>query len=356
MVIRFHRGKLLLDSCLVEAVSNTAFYVSGTGASLYIVLSVLDGLESCQRTVHLAGQSTTLSIDCCYATDMFSLITSSNQETQNNVAVRVSGSCFSDLQECIRVCLPKSEGVNARLSSSQASMVLYDAECGTSSTMEVAGLTGTVEMLNCNISFSHCDGRAIVSRWGGLEDGQVRVSRCQILATGEVDRKLSVGEAVAVFGGSDLLMENVMMDGFRIGARLQGVARARLEGLSINCCSVGIYLPQHPHTSFSNILLVSSTVKTTYYGIMGEQDRSNLTVTDTRFIDVPKAFLVCRAIADKLKEENCSFLLSREFTDDRNLLEAEMNLHLATQENLPHRLAYSHEDLIILDRLANLDL
>ena len=188
----------MLDSCLVEAVSNTAFYVSGAGAKLHLVLCVLDGLESCQRAVHLASQSSTLAIDFCYVTDMFSLITSSNQETQNNVAVRVSGSCFSDLQECIRVCLPKSEGVNARLSSSQASMVLYDAECGTSSTMEVAGLTGTVEMLNCNISFSHCDGRAFVSRWGGLEDGQVRVSRCQILATGEVDRKLSVGEAVAV--------------------------------------------------------------------------------------------------------------------------------------------------------------
>ena len=165
-----------------------------------------------------------------------------------------------------------------------------------------------------------------------------------------------MSEAVAVYGGADLQLESVHIDGFRLGVRLEGVVTGQMQDLSINCCSVGIYLPQHPHTSFSNILLVSSIVKTTYYGIMGEQDRSNLTVTDTRFIDVPKAFLVCRMIADKLKEENCSFLLSREFTDDRNLLEAEMNLHLATQENLPHRLAYSHEDLIILNRLANLDL
>ena len=345
----------MLDSCLIEAVSNTAFYVSGAGGKLHLMLCVLDGLESCQRAVHLASQSTTLAIDFCYVTDMFSLITSSNQETQNDVTVCVTGSCLSDLQECLRVCFPNSRGVNARLSSSQASMVLYDAECGTSSTLEVAGLSGCVEMLNCSITFSHCDGRAVVSRWGGLE-GMVRVVRCQFLATGEVDRKLAVSEAVAVRGGADLQLEAVQMDGFRLGIRLEGVARGRMQDLSINCCSVGIYLPQHPHPSPSSLLLTSSTLKTTYYGVMGEQDGACLTVTDTRFIDVPKAFLVCRAMADKLQEEKCSFLLSREYTDDLNMLEAEMNLHLATQENLPHRLAYSHQDLIILERLASLNL
>ena len=349
------RGKLVLDSCLVEAVSNTAFYLSGTGASLHLVLSVLDGLESCQRAVHLASKSTTLAIDFCYVNDMFSLITSSNQEAQNDVTVRVTGSCLSDLQECLRVCLPKSRGVHAHLSSSQASMVLYDAECGTNSTLEVAGLSGSVEMLNCSINFSHCDGRAVVSRWGGLE-GLVRVGRCQILATGEVDRKLAVGEAIAVRGGSDLQLEAVLVDGFRLGVRLEGVTRGRMEDLSINCCSVGIYLPQHPNPSPSSLILASSTLKTTYYGVMGEQDGTDLTVTNTTFVDVPKAFLVCRAVADKLQEGNCSFLLSREYTDDLNLLEAEMNLHLATQENLPHRLAYSHQDLIILERLASLNL
>ena len=111
------RGKLVLDSCLVEAVSNTAFYVSGTGASLHLVLCILDGLESCQRAVHLASQSTTLAIDFCYVTDMFSLITSSNQETQNDVTVRITGSCLSDLQECLRVCLPQVQPLPSSLRS-----------------------------------------------------------------------------------------------------------------------------------------------------------------------------------------------------------------------------------------------
>ena len=345
----------MLDSCLVEAVSNTAFYVSGAGASLHLMFCVLDGLESCQRAVHLASQSTNLAIDFCYVTDMFSLITSSNKEIQNDVTVRVSGSCLSDLQECLRVCLPQSREVHVCLASSQASMVLYDAECGTSSTLEVAGLSGCVEMLNCSIIFSHCDGRAVASRWAGSE-GSVRVGRCQFLATGEVDRKLAVGEAVAVYGGADLQLEAVHVDGFRLGVRLEGVVRGRMENLSINCCSVGIYLPQHPHLPPSSLLLASSTLKTTYYGVMGEQDEAGLNVTDTRFVDVPKAFLLCRAMAEKLQEERCFFLLSREYTDDLNMLEAEMNLYLATQENLPHRLAYSHQDLIILERLASLNL
>ena len=351
------RGKLHLDSCLVEAVSNTAFYVSGEGASLNLNLSVLDGLESCQRLVHLAGKKTSLNMEHCYASDMFSLVTSSNQEVQDDVTVRVHASCLSDLQECVRLCLPQSQGVQVSISASQASMVLYDAECGTSSTLEVAGLSGQVEMLNCNINFSHCDGRALVARWGNKE-GVVRVARSGCFATGEVDRKLAVSEAFVVQGGSDLQMETVLIDGFRLGVRLEGVNRGRMEDLRINCCSVGIYFPQHqhPNVSSSSLLLVSSSVKTTYYGVMGEQEETQLSVANTKFIDVPKAFLVCQGMADKLQEENCSFLLSREYTDDPNLLEAEMNLHLATQENLPHRLAYSHEDLIILERFASMNL
>jgi len=349
------RGELHLDSCLVEAVSNTAFYVSGEGASLYLKLSVLDGLESCQRLVHLAGKKTSFNMEHCYASDMFSLVTSSNQEVQDDVTVRVHASCLSDLQECVRLCLSQSQGVQVCISASQASMVLYDAECGTSSTLEVAGLSGQVEMLNCNINFSHCDGRALVARWGNIE-GLVRVARSECRATGEVDRKLAVSEAVVVQGGSDLQMETVLVDGFRLGVRLEGVNRGRMEDLRINCCSVGIYFPQHPNISSSSLLLDSSSVKTTYYGVMGEQKKAQLSVANTKFIDVPKAFLVCQGMADKLQEENCSFLLSREYTDDPNLLEAEMNLHLATQENLPHRLAYSHEDLIILERFASMDL
>jgi len=57
-----------------------------------------------------------------------------------------------------------------------------------------------------------------------------------------------------------------------------------------------------------------------------------------------------------LKEEKCAYLLSREYTSScqADTLEAEMNLYLATSENLPHRVAYEREDIQLVFRFGDL--
>ena len=57
-----------------------------------------------------------------------------------------------------------------------------------------------------------------------------------------------------------------------------------------------------------------------------------------------------------LKEEKCAYLLSREYTtsSQADMLEAEMNLYLATAENLPHRVAYERGDVQLLFKFADL--
>ena len=57
-----------------------------------------------------------------------------------------------------------------------------------------------------------------------------------------------------------------------------------------------------------------------------------------------------------LKEERCAYLLSREYTSScqADTLEAEMNLYLATSENLPHRVAYEREDIQLVFRFGDL--
>ena len=57
-----------------------------------------------------------------------------------------------------------------------------------------------------------------------------------------------------------------------------------------------------------------------------------------------------------LKEEKCAYLLSKEYTTScqADMLEAEMNLYLATEENLPHRLAYEREEVQLLFKFGDL--
>lgn len=57
-----------------------------------------------------------------------------------------------------------------------------------------------------------------------------------------------------------------------------------------------------------------------------------------------------------MKEEKCAYLLSREYTTScqANMLEAEMNLYMATSENLPHRVAYEREDIQLVFKFADL--
>ena len=57
-----------------------------------------------------------------------------------------------------------------------------------------------------------------------------------------------------------------------------------------------------------------------------------------------------------MKEEHCAYLLSREYTtsNQADILEAEMNLYLATTENLPHRVAYEREDVQLVFKFSEL--
>jgi hypothetical protein len=61
-------------------------------------------------------------------------------------------------------------------------------------------------------------------------------------------------------------------------------------------------------------------------------------------------------MVSSLKEEKCAYLLSKEYTTscEADMLEAEMNLYLATSENLPHRVAYEREEVQLLFKFADL--
>ena len=103
--------------------------------------------------------------------------------------------------------------------------------------------------------------------------------------------------------------------------------------------------------------LTDCRLATVYYGVMGEEDRARLSLSHSTFTDIPKPLLLCPGMVDSLQEKDCQYLLSRAYTDPSSsvaTLEAEMNLYLATSENLPHRIAYEKEELQLIHKFSQL--
>jgi len=338
---------------------NTGFYIVGEGAGLQLRLCVLDGLESCQRAVCLSAARTRLHLEQCLVRDMFSLVTATSSEPLHGVSVTVSGSCLTDLQEGVRLVVPQGQLVDVQMCRSQATFVLYDADCGTWSGLQLGAAGGNIQVSDCCLHFNHCDGKGLVVRWSG-EAGQMKVFRCSVSTTDQIDRKLSIGEGVVVTGGNLCSIGETQVDGFRIGLKLQSVSLVTITTTRICHCSIGVHLPStNTCTQGMRLSLSDCTMRTLYYGVMGEQRDTRLQLSNNRFIDIPKALLLCQDMVSSLSEESCHYLLSREYVEDSQdqpLLESEMNLYLATQENLPHRVAYQHKEIQLINKFYQLGL
>ena len=112
-------------------------------------------------------------------------------------------------------------------------------------------------------------------------------------------------------------------------------------------CSVAVHISK----SCTDVNISDCEVKTTYYGLLVLQKNVRITLSGTTFTDVPKPLLLSRALDnDDIVEEDSSYILTREYTtsQDYKTLVEEMNLHLATSENLPHRTAYDRDTVKLL--------
>ena len=100
------------------------------------------------------------------------------------------------------------------------------------------------------------------------------------------------------------------------------------------------------------IAFKDTEVKTTYYGFLIFNSRTRVSMKSVKFLDVPKPLLLKKAVKEELMEDSCSYLLTRDYTSSRDfrLLEQEMNLHLATQENIAHRTAYDRDEVEMIFR------
>jgi len=343
-------GNIVFSSCLLEATVNTLWYLIGQESAtsmLTVQHCVVDGLESCQRAVTLQGKNVSVRLEDSILKDMFSVLTVLETVYADNISVILRGCDIEDVQTCVDLSSPGT-GVFCDISSCSISLVLYDQDAPMDAVKVDGGDRVTAD--SNNIAFKHIDGKGFFIR----NVAEVALSMNCIKTPNTVDRKLAVGEAIATENVDKILVENHHILGFRIGVKLSQTVVVDIRQALVESCAVGILIVKS--RKHKKVSVVDSIMRTVYYGVMGEDTHTVLSLKENKFIDIPKALLLCKEMISTLKEEHCAYLLSREYTtsNQADILEAEMNLYLATTENLPHRVAYEREDVQLVFKFSEL--
>ena len=347
-------GAAVFRECLLEATVNTLFYVLA-GASLGLEHCVVDGLESCQRCVSVTGDTCHVDIVTCWLRDMFSVLTVTPGDSVTRLALLLKGCEVEGVQTVVTCHEVTCDRVT--LEANTCHLVLYSEE----DSSHVLSLNGKdwrhdgntehnhVVAQNNLLYFHHIDGKG----FHVAHVPSVRIFRCQMVTEEAIDRKLAICEAVTTFNVLRLALDRVKVTGFRLGLSLAATPEVSVTKCSLEQCSVGVQVA----ASCSGRLDIADTdIRTTYYGLLVLSPDTAVSLKEARFEDVPKPLLLSPGAAASLSEERCSYSLSRDFTSSAefSVLEAEMNLHLATSENIAHRTAYSRDEVDLVFRYGHL--
>jgi len=344
-------GHAVFTNCLLEATVNTLWYIIGQEASSPVTLTVqhcvVDGLESCQRAVTFQGQDVAVNLLHSLLRDMFSLLWCDGQT--ENISLVMDGCGVEDVQTGVHLSLSTNLST-CHLLTCNFTLVLYDQDAAMSA-VEVNGGQAVIAEDN-NIIFKHIDGKGFAIK----DVNSVSLTRNCIKSINDVDRKLAVGEAIVIENVKKVDLEKLHLCGFRIGMKFKETLAAFIWSTLIENCSVGISVLKSRPRQQRQLKVVATTFQTMYYGVMGEDLDTLLSLHGSQFKDIPKALLLSQEMLTNLEEDSCTFLLSREYTTSSQvkILESEMNLYLATSENLPHRVAYEREDIQLVFKFGTL--
>ena len=342
------KGSAVFEDCLIEAAVNSLFYVLSHG-QLSLVRCHIDGLESCQRCLSLSGAQVSIVMEDCWCRDLLSVVTLLQDEAVSEVNIRITGCELEGVQSVISAAVDNISAVT--MEESSLTLVLYDQD------VESVGIKieatekrsqSAVRSNNNYINFKHIDGKGF--RLKNIKS--VDLTRTLIVTEEDIDRKLAICEAVTSESVDNLSLENIFIRGFRYGLNVNKTKSVSVSFCTVEKCSIGVHISQPSHSSSvsSKVLVKDCELKSTYYGIFGRDKEAKLHIVDSKFLDIPKPLLLCREMIAGLVEESCQYLLTREYSTapDFTTLEKELNLHLATCDNLPHRAAYERDDVEIV--------
>jgi len=342
-------GKAKFEDCLIEVPVNTGIYVIGQQdiqTQLELTFCIVDGLEACQRAFAFQGENVEICLNDCMFSDMFSVMTvQSNEDIRKNVAVNVNNCIFNDVQDGLKVLLNKASDVECHVRGCQINLVLYDQDLS-SSGFEIS--SGNFFARNNFIFMNHVDGKG----FHVMNTKECVVSQNLIGSTADIDRKLAMGVGILLENVSNISLSKATISGFLFGIRMADCEVVDVDRSWVDQCSVGVYVDKSKSDKTKRLNIKNCSFKMMYYGVMCQSHQVKIVVKTTKFWDVPKAFLLTQEAAESLVEEDCEYLNTRDYTCDQgfDVLEEEMNLYLATQQNLPHRVFYERGDLRRIDK------
>merc|ERR1719342_791111 len=283
---------------------------------------------------------------------MFSVVTLTETDKVSELGLRMEGCDLESIQAVITCLHATCVEMTLCVRANTFNIVLYSEDEQSHFLQIEQPDTGddaisekiTVEAVNNHIQFQHIDGKAFHLK----NISGVQISNCDISTVDSIDRKLSICEAVTCVGVVNLSLDNVSISGFRVGVNFSNTS-SKISKCFFDQCSIGIQSEKSKNSKCT--LSISDTrIKTTYYGLFLRDSKITTLMNNCEFIDVPKPILVNKGAAERVSDENCKYILSREYTTSKEfkVLEEEMNLHLATSENVAHRTAYDRDEVVLV--------
>ena len=344
-------GHVTFSQCLIEAMVNTLVYVMA-GAGVRLEHCVIDGLESCQRCISVTGHACHVVLDTCWVRDMFSVVTVTADDQVSDLSLTIEGCEVDSVQTVVTCKIDTCREIT--IERNTCNIVLY-SEDDPSHVLSLTcqdSSTSSVSITNNYINFQHIDGKAVYLN----NIARATVSRCVILTDDKIDRKLSICEAINSNDVDNLILDSVRVTGFRLGVNITTIKDVQIKKCIFDKCSIGVHANVSEKSTKTKLEIIDSEIKTTYYGLLILDTKMLIVLKNNSFSDVPKPLLINKNIVDHVVEDDCQYLLSREFTTSKryNLLEQEINLHLATSENIAHRTAYSRDDVVLINKFQSL--
>ena len=352
------KGFVTFTECLIEATVNTLFYVFES-SKLCLELCIVDGLESCQRCVSVSGKDAEVSLLGSWVRDMFSVVTITEEDAVTSLDLSIKGCEIDSVQTAVTATKVGVHSIS--MVRNAFNMVLYSDE-DPSHVLSLSGLDGyyedgcyehsdsdfVVDTRQNIIKFQHIEGKAFQVN----QVPSVLIAQARILTEDGIDRKLAICEAVSGSSLNTLEVDRIEVIGFRVGVSVLDTQDVNIRKSSFDKCSIGIYSPKQKARTRGVIKLEDTKIKTTYYGFLVINKKVEIKLASVKFMDVPKPLLLNKASVDTMSEDSCSYILTRDYTSAREfrVLEEEMNLQLATQENIAHRTAYDRDEVQMVFR------
>ena len=173
----------------------------------------------------------------------------------------------------------------------------------------------------------------------------------------------SIGTGIKLKSNQESIVQNCCLQHLRIGLDIVNPQETlKLVDVKIEKCSIASQIQEMNQVSQSIVVVANFESLTCYYGLMLDlSSPTQVYLSGLKFQDVPKCILVSKTFKALNFVTDSEYLFPRLSDDvqvsdlEESELEEKMRRHLylefSSKEKIPFRIAYQHEDFIIISRL-----